>query len=278
MAIMRLVISHVCLTIWDDEGFCQDTHCESVYIGGSGGDCQNWFTYQASNTFDFTFMGESAPAANQYFWNFGDGQTGFGQVATHTYGGNPGQGYLVTLTTFALDPMTGDSCVATSFQEISLGGGNPDCQNWFQYTSNGNFSFNFFGEAVPPVQTTFVWDFGDGTTGYGQEISHVFEPSGVEFFNVCLTTYSNINFLDTCVAVSCQKVYVGGSGGDCINTFYYETWNNIDFAFIGESVPPANYYYWDFGDGTYGTGQTALHSYGPNTGEYVTRYSDYFCP
>jgi PKD repeat protein len=259
----------ICLTIWDDEGLCQDVYCDVIYIGGSGGDCQNWFTYQASNTFDFTFFGESAPPANQYFWDFGDGQTGFGQIATHTYGGNPGQTYLVTLTTLVFDPMVGDSCVATSIQEISLGGGNPDCINWFTYTSNGTYSFNFFGEVEPQVPSAYVWDFGDGTTGYGQQVSHLFEPSGVTFFNVCLTTYSN-NFLDSCVAVSCQQVYVGGSGGDCMNTFTYETWNNIDFAFMGESVPPANQYFWDFGDGSYGTGQTALHTYGPNTGDYVT--------
>ena len=160
--------------------------------------------------------------------------------------------------------------MATSIQEVTIGGVNPDCQNWFQYTSNGNYSFNFFGEAVPPVQTTYVWDFGDGTLGYGQEISHVFEPSGVEYFNVCLTTYSNISAFDTCVSVSCQQVYIGGSGGDCINAFTYESWNNIDFAFIGESVPQTNEYFWNFGDGSYGRGQTALHSYGPNSGEYVT--------
>ena len=135
----------VCLTIWDDEGFCQDVHCDMIHIGGSGGDCQNWFTYQALNNFDFAFMGESSPPASQYFWNFGDGETGNGQNVTHSYGGNPGQAYLVTLTTIVLDPMIGDSCLATSFQEVIIGGGNPECQNWFQYTSNGNYSFNFFG-------------------------------------------------------------------------------------------------------------------------------------
>ncbi|MCD4746896.1 MAG: T9SS type A sorting domain-containing protein, partial [Bacteroidales bacterium] len=46
----------------------------------------------------------------------------------------------------------------------------------------------------------------------GQEVTHTFEPNGaVDFYTVCLTTISySPNSGDTCVAVSCQDVYIGG--------------------------------------------------------------------
>ncbi len=77
---------NVCLTIWDDEGLCQDTWCDMVYLEGSGNDCENWFTYQTNNNVDYAFMGQSAPVpADFYFWDFGDSSTAFGQNVTHTF-------------------------------------------------------------------------------------------------------------------------------------------------------------------------------------------------
>jgi len=58
--------------------------------------------------------------------------------------------------------------------------------------------------------------------------------------------------------------------GDCENWFFYETWNNLDFTFIGESFPPADIYLWDFGDGYAGTGQIATHSYDPNINDFIS--------
>jgi hypothetical protein len=233
-------------------------------------DCSNSIWYETFNGMDFVFTATAFPyPANVYMWDFSDGQTGTGETINHTYS-VPNTTFLVTLTTIHTTPMGGDTCIATSTAEVTTGGQSGDCINWFEYTENGNYSFNFSGHVDPVTYADYYWDFGDGTTGMGQEVTHVFIPGGVAYYLVCLTTYSYSNSLsDTCVAYSCQQVYINGQGGDCQNSFWYETWNNIDFAFIGESVPPASYYYWDFGDGTFGTGQTATHTYGPNTPEYV---------
>lgn len=234
-------------------------------------DCSNTFWYETWNGFDFVFTGLSFPyPADSYFWDFGDGETGTGEIAQHTYLPLPNMLYTVTLTTFITNPAGGDSCMATSSQQVYVGGPGGNCVNWFEY-SGGDYVFQFTGHIDPVVPTEYFWDFGDGSTGTGQEITHIFEPSGIAYFLVCLTTYSyNNNTFDTCVAYSCQEVYVNGQGGDCMNSFWYETGNNIDFVFIGEAVPPASSYFWDFGDGTFGDGQTTTHTYSPNTGEYVT--------
>ncbi|MBM3435357.1 MAG: hypothetical protein FJY07_03960, partial [Bacteroidetes bacterium] len=56
----------------------------------------------------------------------------------------------------------------------------------------------------------------------------------------------------------------------CSNTFIYETWNNLDFVFSGMSFPvPLTEYFWDFGDGSYGSGQSATHSYTIGQGQTV---------
>lgn len=233
-------------------------------------DCSNSISYETVNGLDFAFTGNAFPyPANYYFWDFGDGQTGTGEMTTHTYSA-PNALFIVTLTTIHTTPMGGDTCVAISTAEVMTGGQSGDCINWFEYTNNGDNTYNFTGHVDPVTYAEYYWNFGDGTTGMGQEITHVFEPAGVAYYLVCLTTYSySNNSFDTCVAYSCQEVYVNGQGGDCMNSFWYETWNNIDFAFIGQSEPAANFYYWDFGDGTFGSGQTATHTYGPNTPEYV---------
>jgi len=85
------------------------------------GDCENWFTYEAWNNIDFTFMGESLPPANTYLWDFGDGNSGTGQIVNHSY--NPGLNDWVNimLTTIVIDPSSGDSCFAYSEQEVWVG-------------------------------------------------------------------------------------------------------------------------------------------------------------
>lgn len=145
---------------------------------------------------------------------------------------------------------------------------NNDCENWFQYVTNDSLTFQFSGNVFPDGPAEYYWDFGDGTFGSGQAITHMFEPSGVNFFSVCLTTFSTGFLSDTCIAVSCQDVYVENSGGDCFNWFSYEQMNAFTFQFNGESSPnPAEIYNWNFGDGQTGWGQNVLHTYDPGSGE-----------
>jgi PKD repeat protein len=143
-----------------------------------------------------------------------------------------------------------------------------DCANWFQYSTNDNWTFQFTGEVFPPGPANYSWDFGDGSIGFGQQATHIFEPAGVLFYTVCLTTYSSGLSGDSCIAVSCQDVYVGGQGGDCINWFWTEQINSTTYQFHGESSPyPADVYSWNFGDGQGGWGQDVTHSFDPGLGE-----------
>ncbi|MBM3436363.1 MAG: T9SS type A sorting domain-containing protein, partial [Bacteroidetes bacterium] len=220
---------------------------QEVWLNNQTG-CENWFWYE--NTFEnhFVFHGESWPyPASQYFWDFGDGSTGFGQITEHNFDPAAGEVFIVTLTTILNDPAIGDSCIAASSQEVWIGGQTGDCYNWFWYESQSPYEFTFHGESEPPSEL-YVWMFENGTVEYGQEITHSFDPSSGDVHIVCLTTYHyGINFMDSCSYTSCQEVILGGPVG-------VEKWGNIytgdapaDFALVGLfGMTPAGGFTYDF--------------------------------
>ena len=339
---------------------CVAVSSQDVWIGNQGNDCINWFIYETLDQFTFEFIGEGIPPANSYFWDFGDGNTGFGQYATHTYDeGLAGQSLLVSLTTIHSIGGTTDTCVAFSSQDIWIGngggncianfdytidsvptgayvvqftdlsignpsfwmwnfgdgdyseeqnpehiyynqgtylvcltifgdsasmcfdtyceeivigsGGSGDCENFFWYFPTGDYSFMFAGEAFPIPADEYYWDFGDGTTGSGQQIDHTFDPALGDVFMVTLTTISYYPSGDTCIAESMQEVWINNGGWDCGNWFWYETLDNLTFDFYGESFPfPANEFVWDFGDGSTATGMEVSHTFDPAMGDVFT--------
>ncbi|OQX78788.1 MAG: hypothetical protein B6D61_04705 [Bacteroidetes bacterium 4484_249] len=262
----------VCLTIYSDSmNNCYDTYCEEIVVGsGGGGDCENWFWYDTYDNITFNFFGESFPfAADNFYWDFGDGDTGFGQEVSHTYDSNSGDIFLVTLTTFTFDPATGDSCVAFSEQEIWVGGQGNDCENWFWYDTEDFLTFEFFGESYPYAADEYIWDFGDGETGNGQEVEHTYDPNIGEVVLVTLTTFAYDPATgDTCIAFSEQEVWLENTWNDCENWFWYESYGDFNFDFYGESFPmPAEEYIWEFGDGTTATGQQVSHTFDPALGD-----------
>ena len=134
---------YVCLTIQ-----CQgttSTWCMNVSPGG-GINCTSYFTYVGSGltvSYDGNMV-NGLPAT--YYWNFGDGQTGTGQVATHTYGASGI--YYVTLSTV---DTTG--CQFTSGQSVMVGDSGQFYQVYGQ-VYGGNF----------PISAGFVMILGVDTS------------------------------------------------------------------------------------------------------------------
>lgn len=154
------------------------------------------------------------------------------------------------------------------------GGGNDSiiqgCENYFYYNQNG-LDIAFFGGVNQEGDVTFSWDFGDGTSGDGMEVSHSYSLEGT--YSVSLQTVLN----DTCDYTSYQTIYVTldstGGGNDstnCQNVFesMIEDMTLTVWAYGLDGYEISDYY-WDFGDGTATVeGEQASHEYA-SEGDYL---------
>ncbi len=262
----------VCLTVYTNNSpdSCSHTICNTLLIQGDGSPCDSLsaeFTVTGIETQAvFTNFGGTAIG---YHWTFGDGTEGDGVNPVHVYPG-PGS-YHACLVTWTWDPQTQDTCYAEHCQWITIGGSEPcdslqagfvanvgDATVWF---SNTTFGTGF--------QTTWHWDFGDGTTSNDAQPSHIFP--GLDTYEVCLTVTTLFEQQGGGV-ITCEDSYCGlvstggGSPCDSLGAFFVVTTQENLAAFTtfgGTAIG----YLWDFGDGTEGDGPAPTHTY-PGPGAY----------
>ena len=112
-----------------------------------------------------------------WHWNFGDGSVSDEQNPTHVYIAKGD--YQVTLT------VTDDQGLSdTVTQVVSLVNSPPEADfSWTPERPAARQEVVFSAEATDPdpddMVTSYTWDFGDGTTGSGEEITHVYSDPGV---------------------------------------------------------------------------------------------------
>lgn len=101
---------------------------------------------------------------------------------------------------------------------------------------------------------SWLWDFGDGKTDTLSEPIHIYDSAGT--YNVSLITfykYCTDTTYKTIVVLPCDSLYAGiyTPQGDTVMMQYY-TSGGYWFAdvYFYSNVPHADYWLWDFGDGT----------------------------
>lgn len=194
-------VYNVCLTIQTSgETTCISTYCEPVVISGDSAFCVAQFVYypdSSNNSLNRQFVDLSYGSNNisSWYWDFGDGASSTEQNPVHTFAQTGF--YQVCLT------IAGDNCQSTWCEEVFVGNEVP-CFNYFTYESAGN-TVLFNGFHSTDIPASYMWEFGDGSTAYGVQVTHSYEGPGMYYVN--LFTYDD----NQCSAVSSQMVVVGDS-------------------------------------------------------------------
>jgi PKD repeat protein len=203
-----------------------------------------------------------------YRWDFGDGRSGSGRTVTHVY--DASGPYAVTLT--IVDPF---GRAASKTQTITVGAGtNPTALfvvSPTPATPGQTVFFNAAGSRTGSGRTivSYRWDFGDGTSGAGQQTSHVYAMAGT--YAVTLVITDNAGARGTVTnPVTVEAPGSGGSSGSSPTadfTFAPPTPSvgaAVNFnagtskAATGRTITA---YSWNFGDNTSGSGVTVSHPY-----------------
>ena len=145
-------------------------------------------------TVEFDASGSYDPNGEvvSYEWDFGDGTTGEGVKASHSY--DKEGYYVITLTVTDDAGAVGTVRHAVNVQQARSSGGGcssssggsdiplavitglPSCSGGTVGTAiefDGSYSRAADGEIV-----RYDWDFGDGTTGSGVRVTHVYQKTG----------------------------------------------------------------------------------------------------
>jgi PKD repeat protein len=194
-----------------------------------------------------------------YLWDFGDGNSGTGPDIVHQY---PGATlFQACLTVWAWDPVAQDSCFATSCELIDLIGAGNDCDSAFFVAFGSSTTGNMVSfQATSGGQANgYLWDFGDGTSGGGQAVDHVYPPGGP--YQVCLQGWY-WNGVDTCwSATACQ--WLGPFNTPCggVDAGFNIDVSGITVVFSAQDLDNPAGYLWEFGDGDTGAGAIVTHQY-----------------
>lgn len=220
--------------------------------------------------FDGSGSSDADGAVNAFSWNFGDGSSGGGERPTHVFE-HPGS-YTVTLT------ITGDArgaCGAldtdeTTVEVIEAPRLALDGPDRVAAGASAAYAASLAGDA-DTAGASFAWDFGDGTTATGPNVSHAFAAAGAAVVTVSAQLPAanegcglietrkrvEVNAAPEPVFTAPERVAAGAAVlFDAAGT------RDPDGAITG--------FDWDFGDGATARGVQAQHRYAA-PGSYEVR-------
>ncbi len=176
---------------------------------------------------------------NSRSWDFGDGSLlAYGSTQNHFYAMGF---YDATLT----DSIFGWTRTCTDSRTKTVYGGTSTA-TFGQNSTNLTVNFNATGAGA----VNWAWDFGDGTTGTGQNPAHTYSTPGS--YNACLTTTNPCG-----TDVSCQTVVVN-CGAPVAGFTIFQNGYNISFS---NSTSGGTSFIWTFGDGSSDNLPNPMHTY-----------------
>ena len=206
----------------------------------------------------FTFYNRNIPALTA-IWDFGDGNTGTGDTVTHIYN-LPGT-YIVKLN---VTQEAGCSGIAIDTVRVVQPTGS------FTYTG-GNFCKNTqvqFTATTSYIDSLF-WSFGDGTflNTTQTTVTHTYTQPGIYIPSLVVKANAGCQLtLPGRDTIRIEKLAPGYT--TTIQPFC--TYTNVSFTDTSYSFFGIATHTWNFGDGTFGTGNSVMHTY-TITGTYAIK-------
>ena len=194
---------------------------------------------------------DASIGANQWAWDFGDGNTSNMQNPIHSYadtgsftvilaaGNNGCWDTLVQAAYININTPRAD------FSQFIGGGGGASC--------GVPATVVFTDLSVLP--DTWFWEFGDGNTSTLQNPIHVYTTAGTFFVKLTVTdtlTGCTNEHLDTVVISNPVADFSSTTANGCAP---------FGVQFFDNSTAPNSIYNWDFGDGSFSTSRNPFHTY-----------------
>lgn len=193
-----------------------------------------------NDPYTLTLTGTVGPG-NIASWDFGDGNVGTGTQIQHTFT----QAGLYHICLYEVDslPLT---TICVSCQDIFVGSIIQPCRANFIATNLGLTGYFIDMSTGISPQTTYAWDFGDGTTSTTRFPQHVYSAPGT--YTACLTITDN-----SCSDTYCSTVVADtsiGNPGACQAYFVTLQLAPYQIAVVNLTNGVNLSFAWDFGDGS----------------------------
>jgi PKD repeat protein len=224
-------------------GNCTDSAAQAVTISNVCNLTTSIGSWAQNGNYNFAAIPQYSNQAYTYNWNFGNGTTGNNYYGSAQYTATGTYTVLLTVT----DPNIFPVCTATAMAVINV-----TCPlgNGFTHTVLPGGVVNFASNATgTTMNTTYTWDYGDGTTGSGPTSSHTYSNGGAH--QPALFLYDSPNCVD--------------SLWDSVNVNTIPCISNSNFTVIYSGTP----LYWNAVPAYFGNVQYAVWSWGDGNFDYT---------
>ena len=243
----------VCLTT--SNGLAYSEKCKEIQINGSKLVSINPDFNYIINIKDSTvvFSDKSTGYANKWNWNFGNGLNSQATKPIVKYS-KSGVYEVCLQMQDSISKAIGEKC-----KELSVDFDTKDVAI--------AADFVYFVETAKPIvtfrnkstgnPTNWYWTYGDGVSGEGETVSHLYKNPGI--YDVCLNVY---NSTTKKYNQSCRPVSVGNSACSVVADFSFYVDNKTkNVTFLNKSKGNASQYFWIYGDGGTSSEQNPVYNF-----------------